>query len=134
MRKIVPKLKAGDKVTEYSSYTGVLRIGVVTKDECCEDGRWYFVQYPGMEFEPTYRVSNLRERFSHGHGRYVCYIRPYENGDEYKLAVTASKSELRYSWNRVVDRITTMEQCEELKRIFEEIDKEYEDAKKQKND
>lgn len=135
MRGPVPVFKVGDKVTEYTAYTGVRRIGVVTKVEYYIDDRCYFVQYPGLaDLEATYKVRNLRESFSRGHGRYVCYIRPYDTGDEDKLAVTDSKRELRYSWDSVVAKITTREQCEELKRIFEEIEKEYEDAEKQKND
>lgn len=131
MRKIVPRLKAGDKVTEYSEGSGVRRIGVVKSRSC--DG-WYFVQYPGVKFEITYRMSTLREACSYVHGRYVHYIRPYINGDEHRAAVTARKSHLWLECRGVVDKITTMEQCEELKRIFEEIKKEYEDAKKQEND
>lgn len=134
MRKPVPVLKVGDKVTEYSEHEGVRRIGVVTKHECYDDGRWYLIQHPGMKFETAYRASNLRENCRYGHGRYVRYIRPYEDGDEYKLALSSSKDALRGSWDNVVEKITTMEQCEELKRIFEEIAKEYDDAKKQKND
>lgn len=134
MRKPIPVLRVGDKVTEYSARSGVLRIGVVTKDEYYRDDRCYFVQYPSMSFETTYKVSNLRVTYSNGHGKCVCYIRPYENGDEYKLTVTDSRRNLRYLWDDVVYKITTMEQCEELKRIFEEIKKEYEDAKKAKND
>lgn len=134
MRKIVPKLNVGDKVTEYAACPGVRRIGVVTKVEYYRDARCYFIQYPNMSYVATYKVRNLRESFSDGHGRYVCYIRPYENGDEDKLAVTDSKRELRNSWDDVVDKITTIEQCEELRRIFEEIKKEYENAKKQEND
>jgi hypothetical protein len=134
MRKIVPVLKVGDKVTSYSESLGVCRVGVVTKVDYYIDARCYFVQYPNMKFEDIYKERNLRETLMDGHGRHVFYIRPYESGDEYKVAVTNSKRELSCLWDDVVDKITTMEQCEELKRVFEEIKKEHEDAKKAKND